>query len=188
MRSRKRKRAPPAIMGMAVDGNRGTLNAYGERFLVIPVKLIHSIEDRLAKSFGPVTATSFEYEIGREGGAQYVRLALKAGADIKTQVGIQQIAESLGAQSGWGKIEVVEFDFAKSLVRIKWKNGVSVRNSNGKTPVCHFGRGILTGAVAEILGRKCESIEVSCQGKGDKYCEAVVGDPKEITRLADTIL
>jgi len=175
------------VMGMFLDEKRGTLNAYGARFLLIPVNLIHSMEDRLSKSLGPVTATSFEYEIGKEGGAQFASLALKAGLDINSRTGIQQVANSLGAQSGWGKIEVVEFDFGKHLARIRWKNGVSVRNKKGKTPVCHFGRGILTGAVEEILGRKCESIEVTCQGKGDPFCEAIVGDPREITRVADRI-
>ena len=89
--------------------------------------------------------------------------------------------------SGWGKLDVVDFDFSKKSIRIRWKNGVSVRNRTGKTPVCHFGRGILTGAVAAILKSSCESIEVSCQGKGDKFCEAIIGEPREINRLADTI-
>ena len=165
---------------------QGTLSAYGARFLLIPVKLIHSIEDRLTESFGPVTATSFQYDIGRDGGAQYIHLAQKAGFSIKTPGDVQRIANSLGTLDGWGKLEIVAFDPAKKFARIKWKNGVSVRNKQGKTPVCHFGRGILTGAVGEIFGARLESIEVSCQGKGDRFCEAVIGEPREISRLADT--
>ncbi len=172
---------------MTIDEKEGILTAYGERFLFIPIKLIHSIEDRLTKSFGPVTATSFEYEIGREGGAQYIHLAQKTGLDTKTQAGTQRIADILGTASGWGRVEITDFDVGKRLVRIRWKNGVSVRNRKGKTPVCHFGRGILTGALSEIFGAKFESIEIACQGKGDSYCEAVVGEPREIDRLADTM-
>jgi predicted hydrocarbon binding protein len=175
------------IKEMTIDEKEGILTAYGERFLFIPIKLIHSIEDRLTKSFGPVTATSFEYEIGREGGAQYIHLAQKTGLDTKTQAGIQRIADILGTASGWGRLEITDFDVVKRLVRIRWKNGVSVRNRKGKTPVCHFGRGILTGALSEIFGAKCESIEIACEGKGDSYCEAVVGEPREIDRLADTM-
>jgi uncharacterized protein len=176
---------PPARGGLAVDEKKGTLSAYGERFLLIPVKLIHSIEDRLTESFGPITATSFQYEIGKEGGAQYVHLAQKVGIGTKSPIDVQRIASSLGTQNGWGKVEIVDFDFNKKLARIRWKNGVSVRNHKGKTPVCHFGRGVLTGAVEEIFGRRCESIEVSCQGKGDKFCEAVVAEPAEISRLVE---
>lgn len=171
---------------LVMNERQGTLSAYGARFLLIPVKLIHSIEDRLTESFGPVTATSFQYEIGREGGAQYIHLAQKAGFSIKTPSDVQRIASSLGTLDGWGKLEIIAFDPAKKFARIRWKNGVSVRNKQGKTPVCHFGRGILTGAVGEIFGTRLESIEVSCQGKGDSFCEAVIGEPKEISRLADT--
>jgi uncharacterized protein len=184
---KKSNRAKSGARGeLVVDEKQGTLSAYGERFLLIPVKLIHSIEDRLTESFGPITATSFQYEIGKEGGAQYVHLAQKVGIGTKSPLDVQRIASSLGTHNGWGRVEIVDFDFNKKIARIRWKNGVSVRNRKGKTPVCHFGRGVLTGAVEEIFGRRCESIEVSCQGKGDKFCEAVVAEPAEISRLVET--
>lgn len=187
MSKRKSKKSKSgAGRELVMNEKQGTLSAYGARFLLIPVKLIHSIEDRLTESFGPVTATSFQYEIGREGGAQYIHLAQKAGFNIKTPSDIQRIASSLGTLDGWGKLEIIDFDPTRKFARIRWKNGVSVRNRKGKTPVCHFGRGILTGAVGEIFGSRCESIEVSCQGKGDSFCEAIIGEPREISRLADT--
>lgn len=186
MKTRSAKKNATPMSQISVDPVEGTLNAYGERFLLIPIKLIQSIEDRLTKNFGPVTATSFEYEIGREGGANYVRVARKAGIKLDSPESIQRIADLLGTSSGWGRVEIVKFDFPKKLARIRWKNGVSVRNKRGKTPVCHFGRGILTGAVSEILGSNCESIEVSCQGKGDRICEAVIGEPREISRIVET--
>ncbi len=184
---KKNNRAKSGARGeLVVDEEQGTLSAYGERFLLIPVKLIHSIEDRLTESFGPITATSFQYEIGKEGGAQYVHLAQKVGIGTRSPLDVQRIASSLGTHNGWGKVEIIDFDFKKKIARIRWKNGVSVRNRKGKTSVCHFGRGVLTGAVEEIFGRRCESIEVSCQGKGDKFCEAVVAEPAEISRLVET--
>jgi predicted hydrocarbon binding protein len=185
-RKKGKKGNPGAGRELVMNEQQGTLSAYGARFLLIPVKLIHSIEDRLTESFGPVTATSFQYEIGREGGAQYIHLAQKAGFSLKSPNDIQKIASSLGTLDGWGKLQIVDFDPTKKFARIRWKNGVSVRNWKGKTPVCHFGRGILTGAVGEIFGTRLESIEVSCQGKGDSFCEAIIGEPREISRLADT--
>src|SRR5437660_11240659 len=120
-----------------MNEKQGTLSAYGPSFLLIPVKLSHSIEDRLAESFGPVTATSFQYEIGREGGAQYIHLAQKAGFNIRTPGEVQRIASSLGTLDGWGKLEIIDFDLPKKSAKIRWKNGESVRNTKGKTPVCH---------------------------------------------------
>ncbi len=114
-----------------------------------------------------------------------MNMAKKSGLDIKSQGDIQKIAERLGTLGGWGKLTIVNVDLAKKMARIRWTNGVSVRNRKGKTPVCHFGRGILTGAMEQTFGRKCESLEVSCQGKGDRFCEAIIGDSAEITRHAE---
>src|SRR5437667_2399448 len=108
---------------LVMNEKQGTLSAYGARFILIPVKLIHSIEDRLTESFGPVTATSFKYEIGREGGAQYIHLAQRAGFNIKTDSDVQRIARSLGTLDGWGKLEQVDFDPTRKLARIRCKNG-----------------------------------------------------------------
>src|SRR5712692_7798096 len=185
--ARKQKNPRAISQALSLDEKKGVLTAYNERFLLIPVKLIHSIEDRLMQSFGSATATSFQYDIGKEGGAEYVKIAQKAGFDTKRQANIREIAGRMGTLSGWGRVEIVDFNFEKKLARIRWTNGVSVRNRKGRTAVCHFGRGVLTGAVEEIFGRKCESLETSCEGKGDDYCEAVIGDADEIDRVAGGI-
>lgn len=182
---KKLKRLREAFRTLDVDDKNGILTAYGERFLFIPLKLIHSIEDRLTDNLGPVTATSFQYEIGREGGRDYMRMAVKAGYNIKSLRDVQKLADRLGTLGGWGKLGVEEIDFDKRLVRVRWTNGVSVRNKRGKTPVCHFGRGILTGCAEHIFGKKCDSLEITCEGKGDSYCEAIIGDPSEIARFAE---
>jgi predicted hydrocarbon binding protein len=175
------------LQALRIDEAKGIITAFDERFLFIPVALIHSIEDKLTESFGPITATSFQYSIGKQGGAQYMSIAKKSGFNIKQSGGLEQIADRLGTLGGWGKVSIVDFDLEKKIARIRWTNGVSVRNRKGKTPVCHFGRGILTGAMEQTFGRKCESLEVSCQGKGDRFCEAVIGEPAEITRLAENL-
>ncbi len=144
------------------------------------------MEDRLGESFGPATATSFAYEIGKEGGLQYIRIAERAGFKFRNFQDLKTAAERLGTLAGWGKVEVVQFDQQKKMARLRWTDGVSVRSKKGKTPVCHFGRGILTGAVQSVLGTECDSLEVFCQGKGDPYCEAVVGVPDEILKLANS--
>lgn len=183
---RKLKQLREALHVLDVNEKEGTVTAYGERFMFIPVKLIHSIEDRLTQSFGPVTATSFQYEIGRDGGAHYMRIAEKAGFNIRNFQELQKVARRLGTLGGWGRLQVTQVDFDKKVLRVRWTNGVSVRNKKGKTSVCHFGRGILTGATEVIFKTGCESLETSCEGKGDNFCEAVIAEPDEIARLADT--
>lgn len=103
VRGKRQKNARAISQALDLDQKRGVLTAYNERFLLIPVKLIHSIEDRLTESFGPATATSFQFEIGKEGGANHVKIAQKAGFDTKRQANIREIAGRMGTLSGWGK-------------------------------------------------------------------------------------
>lgn len=183
---RKLARLRQILKAFDIDEESGMLTAYGERFLLIPVKLIHSIEDRLTDNLGPVTATSFQYEIGKNGGRVYVRLLDRAGyrkSDFSTT---QKASDQFGTMAGWGKIEVVE-NRPKSLIRVRWTHGISVRNKRGKTPVCHFIRGVMTGATEESWRTRCESLELYCEGKGDRYCETVVGRPEEVARIAETL-
>ncbi len=181
----KIRRLREALRALDVDEKRGVLTAYGERFLFIPTKLIHSIEDRLTEDLGPATATSFLYEIGREGGREYMRMARKAGYNVTDLHDVRKVAERLGSMGGWGKVKVTEVDLGKKIAKVQWTNGVSVRNKKGKNPVCHFGRGILTGCAEVIFDSNCDSLEVRCEGRGDPYCEAVIGDPAEIGRVAE---
>ena len=55
-------------------------------------------------------------------------MAKKSGLDIKNPDDLQKIAERLGTLGGWGKLTIVDVDFAKKMARIRWTNGVSVRN------------------------------------------------------------
>ncbi|HZD12476.1 MAG TPA: 4-vinyl reductase [Candidatus Binatus sp.] len=176
-----------AIQAIQVDADKGVITSYGQRFLFIPVELIHSIEDRLVDMVGPVTATSFQYEIGKQGGRHYIQMAQKSGYNIKSPADVSMIAANLGTLGGWGKLSVEDLDFKQKKLRVKWTNGVSVRpGKKGKTPVCHFGRGVLTGAAEAMFGRKLESIEITCQGKGDAYCEAIIAPPELVGRIAET--
>ena len=177
---KKLRRLREALRSLDINPDKGELTAYGDRFLFMPVALINSIEDKLAENLGPVAATSFQYEIGKEGGSNYADMARKAGFNVKSEKEIRKFGERLGTLAGWGRVEVTELNIEKSIARVRWINGISVRNRKGKTAVCHFGRGILTGAAEEILGKRLESIEIMCQGKGDDHCEAVIGPASEI--------
>ncbi len=183
---RRLSRLRDALRSVDVDEEKGTITAYGERFLFVPAKLIHSIENRLVENLGPVTAPSFQYEIGKEGGRIYVQLLKKSGFQIGDFEDMQRAADRFGTLAGWGKMELVESGPEKSLVRVRWTNGLSVRSRRGKTPVCHFTRGLMTGGAEEAFGRRCESLELKCEGKGDSFCEAVIGDPATIARIAES--
>src|SRR3989449_7259189 len=93
-----------AIQSLEVDASKGIITSFGQRFLFIPVELIHSIEDRLADMVGPMTATSFQYEIGKRGGSPHIRMAQKAGYDLKRSKDVGMLAATLGSLGGLGQL------------------------------------------------------------------------------------
>jgi predicted hydrocarbon binding protein len=158
--------------------------------MIMPVIFLHSIKDDLAKEFGSATATSYLYNMGKRVGADILGLMRRRGDKLPTRV--DEIAfnkstpnRALGIFAGSGTTEVKELDFDKKFVRVRWKDGISVRSHNGKVPVCHFTTGAIAGAVEEWFGVKCEALETHCQGMGDRYCEAIIGRPKQVEKMAE---
>src|SRR5256886_14865261 len=92
-----------------------TIPPSGKHFLSFRVGLIPSIKKSLGNRVGPMTATSFQYEIGKRGGSHYIRMAQKAGYDIKESKDVGLIAANLGTLGGWGKLSVEEIDFKKNF-------------------------------------------------------------------------
>ena len=160
--------------------------------MIMPVIFLHSIKDDLANEFGSSTATSYVYNIGKKVGADILGLMKRMGEKFPTQMNEITFNKSLpnrvlGIFAGSGTTEIKELDFDKKFVRARWRDGISVRSRNGKVPVCHFTRGALAGAVQEWFGVKCEALETHCEGMGDRFCEAVIGRPKDITRIAEEL-
>src|SRR2546427_12537733 len=89
------KKGAGAIHSLEVDESKGIITSFGQRFLFIPVELIHSIEDILAEMVGPMTATSFQYEIGKRGGSDDIKIAEKEGYDIKRSKVVGMSAEKV---------------------------------------------------------------------------------------------
>ncbi len=175
------------ILDLKVDEERGIITSFDERFLIIPIKFIHSIEDRLVKIFGPIAATNFMYEMGKEAGKHSVQLVSAAGYDIAHEDDLRRMGKELVPLWGWGGLKSADLDLEKGVARSQRTNSIFVRNKKGKTAVCHFLRGLDAGAFEVVFGRRCESIELFCEGMGNTNCELVTGRPVEIATLAENL-
>ncbi len=92
-----------AIQQLKVDAETGTLTAYGERLLLMPLKLMHSIEDLLIKTFGPVAATNFLYEMGKEAGGHSIEFVENAGYKVTSLRGFRRhVTSELPSGAGGG--------------------------------------------------------------------------------------
>ncbi len=173
-----------------IDPRKGIISIGGERFFIMPIMMLHSIENKLKQNFGPVTASTFVYDIGKQLGIDILKTMKKAGMKLPSRasevtLNKSEAGRTLGVFSGTGTTKIREFDFGKKLLRVQWKDGISVQSRNGKVPVCHYTRGALTGAMEDLFGVKLESMETYCEGMGDKYCEAIIAPEELIEELSE---
>lgn len=166
---------------------RGVLVDQNARTLVRPVKLMHSIEALLVRTFGRIAASNLLYEMGKEAGRHFV---YNVGKEVNRASGMQRFqkaCDNFAPLWGWEKLESKDFNVEKRIVSSRGEGSLFVRNKTGKAPTCHFNRGALAGTLEVILQSDCESIETACQGKGDDYCEVITGASREIARIAEDL-
>jgi len=176
-----------ALSKLQVHEEKGIVTAFDERFLIMPVKFMHSIEDLLVRTFGPLAAANLLYEMGKEAGKHSIWPLPASAYGIKSARDFHQTSQKLVALCGWGTFSNVQFDHGKLMARSQGTNSIFVRKRTGRTPVCHYIRGLEAGAFETASGRPCESIEVMCEGKGNANCEIFTGKPFEIARLAENL-
>lgn len=174
-----------AFQDLRAEVEKGLLKEDREFSPVRPSKLMHSIEDSLIRSFGRISATNLLYEMGKEAGRNSAKRVEKETSNISALQAFRQICRVLTPVWGWESLETSEFDLEKRLARSRGMGSIYLRNRTGKTPTCHFGRGLVAGVLEVILRTECESIEIACEGRGDNYCELIAGAPAQIARLAE---
>ncbi len=175
---------------LEIDEKRGLITVSGVRMFITPAAFVPSIKERLTDEFGSAIAYAFIYEMGRQVGRDILQLTRRTGFKLPTESNEFPLNKSLpnsvlGIFDGSGTTEVKEVDFKRKFMRARWRDGIAIETHRGRIPVCHFTRGSLAGACQELFGVKCEALETYCQGKGDKFCEAVIGRPKDIAKIAE---
>ncbi len=175
------------IQELEVNPQSGILTIRGNRILLMPAWVLHSIDEWVVKTFGPTAAPSLLYEMGREAGRESMKLMENAGVQIRDSRELDKVREEFAFLWGWASLNTLEFDSGKRIVRSRATGSIFVGEKKGRTPVCHFGRGLDAGALGVMFGRPCESIEVACEGKRDDYCELVTGASAQIAGLAEQL-
>ena len=160
-------------------------NTRGDRTVVVPESFFEALGIRLVKDFGPNAAESILYEIGRDAGKAYATSAKHGlGREIGTEDGVRTLLQRFG-EFGWAQIRFLSLDAPSKFAVVEWREGVGVPKSGSPVPVCHLGRGLLSGAAEVAFGASCDAIETKCQGMGADHCEIVVGVPEWVTRIAE---
>ena len=160
-------------------------NARGGRTVVVPESFFEALGIRLVKDFGPNAAESILYEIGRDAGKAYARSAEHGlGREFGTEDGVRTLLQRFG-EFGWAQLRFLSLDTPSKFAVVEWREGVGVPKGGSPVPVCHLGRGLLSGAAEVAFGAPCDAIETKCQAMGADHCEIVVGVPERVTRIAE---
>lgn len=155
------------------------------RTVVVPESFFEALGTRLVKDFGPNAGESLLYEIGQEAGKAYARDAeRRLGRGIGTAAGVRRLVERFGA-FGWAHIRFLSLDVPNKFAVVEWRDAVGVPKGGSPVPVCHLGRGLLSGAAEVAFGVQCDAIETKCQAMGADHCEIAVGLPERMTAIAE---
>jgi bacteriochlorophyll 4-vinyl reductase len=135
------------------------------------------LQKRLEQVFFPSAALIILYEGGKACGefsAKQMMNQLRSSVEDL----LQAIARRKEAE-GWGTITFQNLDVEGSHPhgRIIVQDSFEARGYGpSTTPICHFLRGYLAGALSAILTprarrHKVELVETKCAAKGDEHCE-----------------
>lgn len=159
----------------------------GTRTVVVPESFFEALGIRLVKDFGPNAAENILYEIGRDAGRTFARIAERSsGRRVEGEEAIRDLLRRF-SDFGWADIEFQALDVPGKFAVVEWKNGVGVPKGGSAFRVCHLGRGLLSGAAEVAFHSPCDAIETKCQAMGGDHCEIVVGVPERVALVAEEL-
>ena len=106
------------------------------------------------------------YDMGVEAFKGHVKMV---GNDVEK---LLKVASALFQISGFGIIEIDEYDLEKGEARVRVYNSFECSEfKEAREPQSHLVRGMLAGWFSGLFKRKTTAVETKCISMGDPYCE-----------------
>ncbi|HYS71262.1 MAG TPA: V4R domain-containing protein [Thermoplasmata archaeon] len=157
-----------------------------ERTVVVPEDFFAALGARLLRDFGPAGAEDVLYELGRDAGRSFVRMTERYfGGPMRSADDFRRVIAMFGREYRWADVDVRTLDLPGKFMLVEWRNGIGVPKGGSPRPVCHLGRGLLSGAAEVAFEEPCDAIETQCQAMGADHCEIVVAVPAKLSGLAE---
>lgn len=133
------------------------------------------------------------YQIAKEAGTSFHEPLLRAGSLRGDETGFKAGVDAY-SEAGFGDFQIRDLDWKKGTARIicgdAFEGWAYVQNLNIQSyPVCDYSRGALLSFMCNThrfaqtgLADRLDCVEISCIGKGDKICEFIVGEEKQLKR------
>ncbi len=176
----------PVTRGLIADTTSFPPTVFGERIVMLRKSALKELIRGLIETIGPRAASGILYQVGVRMGRglsrKHVSLSEELGIGDPFGV-VEKVALPLFQSLGYGIAEVerkgedivvrkYECIECTSLKEILEENPNLVKSSEDVG--CSMVRGIIEGAVSEIMGIEYESREEKCVARGDEYCELVL--------------
>ncbi len=177
----------PSTDGLIADTTSFPLTVFGERVLMLRKSLFKEMILGLMKGIGPQLTAQLLYQMGvnmgRRGAKRHKEIAERLGLKDPMEI-LRKVSAVIFQSLGYSIVE--EIEEKGDLVILKIKDciellalkdilneglGDLVKKYN---PKCNMVRGMIEGAISEILGRDYRSREENCSLEGITYGEIVL--------------
>ena len=176
----------PATRGLIADTTSFPPTVFGERIVMLRKSALKELIRGLMEAIGPRAMSSILYQVGVRMGRglsrKHISLSRELGVDDPFDV-VRRIALPLFQSLGYGLAEVERKGDTIIARKYECIECTSLReileenpdlSKSGEMVGCSMVRGIIEGAVSEIMGMEYESREGKCVARGDEYCELVL--------------
>ncbi len=154
------------------DSERGALLYKGVRYLLIRPETLDMFYKAVEEEIGE-GAHNAMHRGGFAGGS----LSAQKYRDVfglSARESVEFMAR-MGAEIGWGKIEIARLDLARRELEITVVSSpFAIAHGESKHGVCHLLRGVFAGLASGIFECEVEAREVECVAMGDALCRIVI--------------
>jgi len=152
--------------GFPVSTAQGAL-----RLLMIPAEIFAKVFLSFREKLGPAGA-AISYHEGFEMGSKMIEFYVRV-IKLSPREAFLVLLEIYRAL-GLGIPELVRIDLEKPFIRVRIRENFEAEGLSADTPVCHFTRGLLAGALHYVKRVEVKVEEVKCRATGEEYCEFVI--------------
>lgn len=135
------------------------------RFFAVPATALRGIWDELRLSLDETKAKELIYRYGRRTGEGYAySLAIRAQNYAEASVSVSHLV----AEIGLGRVKINHTDNEMNAIFAETLESSALKGSRAQG--CFFTSGAIAGLISIVLGKRHESVEEQCLGKGDRRC------------------
>ncbi len=174
----------PAVDGLIADTTSFPLTVFGERVFMLRKSVFKEMILGLIEGIGPQLTAQLLYQMGvsmgRRGARKHLEIAEKLGVRDPMEI-LRKISVLIFQSLGYALVEEIEEIGDSFLVKISdCIELIALKEVFNESPValmkeyypkCNMVRGMIEGAISEIMGRDYKSREENCTLEWNTYCE-----------------